>query len=82
MKKTKLLKHMIASNKKTFHYTFKMMVSLQDQIEKMVIPCFDQYQVSSEGKDGIHDWLHKSKKSRDNYQKLIEDGFEALDLYF
>ncbi len=73
---------MIASNKKTFHYTFKMMVSLQDQMEKMVIPYLEQYQIPIEEKKEIHDWIHNSKKSQDKYQQIIEDGFETLELYF
>lgn len=73
---------MVSSNKKMLHNTFKMMISLQDQIEKMVIPCFEQYQIPIEEKKGIRDWLHKSKKSRDEYQQKIEDGFNILDLYF
>ena len=82
MKKLNILKHMVSSNKKTFHYTFKMIMSLQDQIEKMVIPYLEQYQIPSEEKESIHDWLHKSKKSHDEYQQLMEDGFNKLDLYF
>jgi len=82
MKKIKLLENMIASNKKTFHYTFKMMVSLQDQIENMVIPYLEQYQMPDEEKKGISEWIHNSKKSRDSYQKMIEDGFGTLESYF
>ena len=82
MEKIKLLKHMVSPNKKTFDYTFKMMISLQDQIEKMVIPYFEQYQIPIEEKEGTHDWLHNSKKSRDEYQQMIEDGSKTLELYF
>ena len=82
MEKIKLLKNMIASNKKTFHYTFKMMVSLQDQIENMIIPFLEQYQMPSEEKKGISEWIHSSKKKRDSYQKMIEDGFGTLESHF
>jgi len=80
--KNKIIKAYGIAQKKTFDYTFKMMISLQDQIEKMVIPWFEQYQIPIEEKEDIHDWLHNSKKNRDEYQQMIEDGFKTLELYF
>lgn len=74
MEKINMIKHMVSSNKKTVHYTFKMMVSLQEQIENMVIPYLDQYEIPKEDKKEISDWLNKTKKSRDGYQQLIEEG--------
>ena len=82
MEKIKLLKNTIASNKKKFHYTFKVMVLFQDQIENMIIPFLDQYQMPSEEKKRISEWVHSSKKKRDGYQKMIEEGFGNLESYF
>ena len=82
MEKLNILKHMVSSNKKTFNYTFKMIMSLQDQIENMIIPFLEQYQMPSEEKKGISEWIHSSKKKRDSYQKMIEDGFGTLESHF
>ncbi len=82
MESKKLLKHVVKSNKQTINHTFNVLISLEDQIENMVIPYLDQYEIPAEKRKHIDDWILQSKETRNNYQKLIEDCFDTLDLYF
>jgi hypothetical protein len=52
----------------------------------MVSPNFkltvDKYEMPIIEKKGIDDWIHNSKKSGEQYQQMIKDGFDILELYF
>lgn len=82
MESTKLLKHVVKSNKKSINHTFNVLMSLEEQIEKMVIPYLENYEIPVEKRKHIDKWIHHSRESRNSYQKLIEDCFETLELYF
>lgn len=82
MESSKLLRRAVRSNKKSFGHTFNVLVSLEEQIEKMVIPCLEQYEMPVEKRKHMNEWMHKSRETRSNYQKLIEEGFETLELFF
>ena len=82
MQSEKILKNVVKTNKESMKHTFNVLVSLEEQIEKMIIPYFDQYEITTEKRKELNDWMHKSKKTRDCYQKLIQEGFDTFELFF
>jgi polyhydroxyalkanoate synthesis regulator phasin len=78
-----MLKQMIEYQKTSFDNIYSMMVSFQDQTEKMVNTFIEQSNmVPDEGKKALNEWVNTCKKARDEYKKTIDQSFKQLESYF
>jgi polyhydroxyalkanoate synthesis regulator phasin len=78
-----MLKQMIDYQKTSFDNIYSMMVSFQDQTEKMVNTFIEQSNmVPDEGKKALNEWVNTCKKARDEYKKTIDQSFKQVESYF
>jgi hypothetical protein len=83
MEPMKLAKQMIDFNKATFDNSFNTMVLLQEQTEKMVNTFLDQATwLPEEGKKILNEWVAAYKKGREEFKKVVNDGYKKVDAYF
>lgn len=83
MEPLKLAKQMIDFNKATFDNSFSSMVMLQEQTEKMVSSFLDQAAwLPEEGKKALKEWVATYKKGREDYKKMVDEGYKKVDAYF
>ncbi len=79
----KLAKQMIDFNKASFDNTFTAMVLLQEQTEKMVNAFMDQATwLPGEGKKALNEWVETVKKGREDFKKVVDQGFGKVEDYF
>jgi polyhydroxyalkanoate synthesis regulator phasin len=83
MEPLKMAKQMIDFNKATFDNSFSSMVMLQEQTEKMVSSFVDQAAwLPEEGKKALKEWLATYKKGREEYKKMVDEGYKKVDSFF
>lgn len=83
MDSQKIIQQMIDLHKTSFKNFFSMMVMLQDQTEKLLMPFVDNAPgISDEGKKVIDQWTNEYKRSRDNFKKAIDNGYEKVEAFF
>jgi len=79
----KLTKQMIDFNKASFDNTFTAMVLLQEQAEKMVNAFMEQATwLPGEGKKALNEWVETVKKGREDFKKVVDQGFDKVEDYF
>ncbi len=79
----KLTKQMIDFNKASFDNTFNAMVLLQEQTEKMVNAFMEQATwLPGEGKKALNEWVETVKKGREDFKKVVDQGFGKVEDYF
>jgi hypothetical protein len=79
----KLTKQMIDFNKASFDNTFNAMVLLQEQAEKMVNTFMEQAtSLPGEGKKALNEWVETVKKGREDFKKVVDQGFGKVEDYF
>ena len=79
----KLTKQMIDFNKASFDNTFTAMVLLQEQTEKMVNAFMEQATwLPGEGKKALNEWVETVKKGREDFKKVVDQGFGKVEHYF
>jgi hypothetical protein len=79
----KLTKQMIDFNKASFDNTFTAMVLLQEQTEKMVNAFMEQATwLPREGKKALNEWVETVKKGREDFKKVVDQGFGKVEDYF
>ena len=72
-----LAKQILESNKSAFDGAFNAMVMLQEQAEKMTNSFLDQATwMPEEGRKAFREWIDACKKGRDNYKKVMDDGYK------
>lgn len=73
-------KQMIDFQKATFDNTFNTIVRMQDQAEKMTTDVIGQIPwMPEESKKAFGDSLQMFKKARDDYKKVVADGFAKME---
>ena len=83
MEPLKMLKQMIDFNKASFDNTFTAMVLLQEQTEKMVNAFMEQATwLPGEGKKALNEWVETVKKGREDFKKVVDQGFGKVEDYF
>ena len=83
MEPLKLAKQMIDFNKATFDNSFNTMVLLQEQTEKMVNAFLEQSTwLPEEGKKILNEWVAAYKKGREEFKKVVNEGYKKVDSYF
>ena len=79
----KITKQMIDFNKASFDNTFTAMVLLQEQTEKMVNAFMEQATwLPGEGKKALNEWVETVKKGREDFKKVVDQGFGKVEDYF
>jgi hypothetical protein len=79
----KLTKQMIDFNKASFDNTFTAMVLLQEQTEKMVNAFMEQATwLPGEGRKALKEWVETVKKGREDFKKVVDQGFGKVEDYF
>ncbi len=83
MEPMKMAKQMIEFNKATFDNSFNTMVLLQEQTEKMVNTFLEQATwLPEDGKKILNEWVAAYKKGREEFKKIVNDGYKKVDAYF
>lgn len=83
MEPMKLAKQMIDFNKATFDNSFNTMVLVQEQTEKMVNAFLEQSAwLPEEGKKILNEWVAAYKKGREEFKKVVNEGYKKVDSYF
>jgi len=83
MRNKEIVKQMIDLQKKSFYNCFSTMVMLQDQAEKLLKNFVDHIPgMSDEVKKVMEQWNSAYKKSRDDFMKAVDDGYNKVELFF
>jgi hypothetical protein len=76
-------KQIIDFQKSTFDNAFDTIVKLQDQAEKMTIDVLGQMPwMPEEGKKAFGDSIKMFKDARNDYKKVVTDGFDKMEEFF
>jgi hypothetical protein len=74
---------MIDFYKATFDNSFKAMTMLQEQNEQMVELFLKQSSwLPDEGRKAIADWIASYKKGRDEFKRMVDEGFRNVESFF
>ena len=78
-----MAKQMIDFQKSTFENTFNTINVFQEQSERMFDTFLEQQgsMMPEESKNAIKEWLTMCKKARDDYKKMVDDGFKKVESY-
>ena len=77
-----IVKQMIDLQKKSFYNCFSTMVMLQDQAEKLLKNFIDHIPgMSDEVKKVMEQWNSAYKKSRDDFMKAVDDGYDKVESF-
>ena len=78
-----IAKQMIDVQKATFENSFKTMVAMQDQGERMVNTWMEQATwMPQEGKQVLGEWVTACKKGREGYRQMVDENFEKAKEIF
>jgi hypothetical protein len=76
-------RQMIDFQKTTFDNTYNTIVKIQDQAEKMTFEALSQMPwVTEEGKKALGESVRMFKNVRDDYRKVVTDGFTKMEELF
>ena len=82
MENKELIKQMVDLHKTSFNTSFNMLINLQDQMEKMVNTFVDQAPwLPAEGKKAFATLISNYKKGREDFKKLVDDGYKKVEEY-
>ena len=83
MENNQMFKQMISFNKTAFDNTFNVLVTLQEQNEKMVNTFIAQATwLPEEGKKVTLDWIKAYKKGCEDLKKLVDENFKRVEVLF
>lgn len=76
-------KQIIGFQKNTFDNTFNTVVQIQDQAEKLAYDVLGQMPwVPEESKKVMDDSVKMFKNAREDYKKMVNDGFVKMEELF
>ncbi len=79
----KLMKQMVDFNKTAFDNTFHAITMLQDQMERMSSMFLEQTPAfPEEGKKAIKEWVKAYKTGREEFKKVVDEGFKRMETFF
>ncbi len=84
MMDNKVTRQVIDFQKATFDNTFNVISMFQDQAEKTFYTFLNTgiWPVPEEGKKVLNEWTQSLKKGREEFKKVIDDGFKRVENYF
>jgi len=75
-----LVKQMVELHKTSFDNSYNMLITLQDQMEKMVNSFVDQATwLPGDGKKAFANLVTTYKKGREDFKKLVDDGYKKVE---
>ena len=78
----KIAKQMIDFQKATFANTFDALALIQDQAERIAASWEQTLGIPKEGQKLIDDWTKAFNEGRENYKKMVNDGFANMEKFF
>lgn len=82
MENKDLVKQMVELQKTSFENSFNMLITVQDQMEKMVNSFVEQAPwLPAEGKKAFSNLVSTCKKGREDFRKVVDDGYKKVDEY-
>ncbi len=76
-------RQMIDFQKTTFDNTYNTIVKIQDQAERMTFDVLGQMPwITEEGKKALGESVRMFKNARDDYRKVVTDGFTKIEELF
>jgi hypothetical protein len=80
----RIAKQVIEFQKATFDNTFNVFSMIQDQTEKTFNTFLETgaWPLPEEGKKVISEWTQSFKKGREEFKKVMDDGFDKVENYF
>ncbi len=82
MENKELVKQIVALHKASFDNSYNMLVTLQEQMEKMMNSFVDQAPwLPEEGKKVITNLVGTYKKGREDFRKVVNDGYKKVEDY-
>lgn len=83
MENKEIMKQVIDFHKKSFENCFSMMVTIQDQAEKLFKTFVEQTPgVSADTKKVMEQWSSAYKKGIDDLKKAMDQGYEKVESFF
>lgn len=81
---SKIAKQAVDFQKATFDNTFSAITMFQDQSEKAFITFLEAGMVPlpEEGKKILKEWTQSFKKGRDEFKKVMDEGFNKVEGFF
>lgn len=74
------VKQIIDFQKTTFDNTYNAIVQLQDQAEKMANEAMGHMPwIPEEGKKAFNESVKMFKNARDDYKRMVSDGFSKIE---
>jgi hypothetical protein len=79
-----MAKQVIDFQKTTFDNTFNAISMLQDQTEKAFKTLLEagMWPLPEEGKKVVNEWVQSFKKGREEFKKVMDDGFDRVEHFF
>jgi hypothetical protein len=82
MENKELVKQMVDLHKTSFDNSFNMLITLQDQMEKMVNSFVEQAPwLPAEGRNAVTNLVNTYKKGREDFKKVVDDGYKKVEEY-
>lgn len=79
----KIVKESLSFYKSTFDNSFKAMVMMQEQAEKMVDLFLQQNAwFPEDGRKAVEDWTSAYRKGRSEFKKAVDESFEKVESFF
>ncbi len=79
----KALQEMIAFNKTAFENTFKIMMALEEQMERMVHTYVDQTSgLPDEWKKTLDEWVEVYRKGCEDCHRSVAESFKKVEMLF
>lgn len=83
MDNKEIVKQMIDLHRTSFGNFFSVMVTLQDQAEKIMKSFLDHIPgITDEGKKVMEELNSVYKKNRDDFKKAVDEGYEKVEVFF
>jgi len=82
MENKELVKQVVELHKTSFDNSFNMLITLQDQMEKMVNSFVEQAPwLPADGKKAVTNLVSTYKKGREDFKKVVDDGYKKVEEY-
>lgn len=83
MEQQQIFKQMLEFNKLAFNNSFNAMTMFQEQMEKMANAMIGQSAwLPEEGRRAVDEWLKSYKRGREDFKKVVDQGFEKMESFF
>jgi polyhydroxyalkanoate synthesis regulator phasin len=77
-----IAKQMIDLQRATFDNSFRTMILLQDQAERMANTFFEQtVWLPEEGRKVVSEWVKAYKQGRDDFKKVVDQNFKNVETF-